>query len=175
LSQLKQMDVSYLPGPLKGWVKSELQKADSKFRRLRADPQALAALVLRHMPLALFLMVPFLALALKGLYVFSGRYYTEHLIFALYLHSFFFLWTALANAFILASRFTGDWSPGQLGQVLTGVFWLWLPVYVLLALRHFYAQGWAMSAWKYFWLMLVYLVLLASVITAVGIISLLQF
>ncbi len=175
LSGLKQLDVSYLPGPLASWVKSELQKADSKFTRLREDPKALAALVFRHMPLALFLMVPFLALALKGLYAFSGRYYTEYLIFALYLHSFFFLWIALANMSLLVALMWGEGFSRPLGRVLSVAFWLWLPVYVFLALRHFYTQGWAMTSWKYFWLMLVYLALLLSVITAVGILSLLQF
>ncbi len=175
LSGLKQLDVSYLPGPLASWVKSELQKADSKFRRLREDPKALAALVLRHMPLALFLMVPFLALALKGLYAFSGRYYTEHLIFALYLHSFFFLWIALANVGLLVVVLWGEGFSGPWGRVLSVAFWLWLPVHVFLALHHFYVQGWALTSWKYFWLLLVYFVLLVSVITAVGILSLLQF
>lgn len=175
-SPLKKTDVSYLPDPLRHWVERELHRADSKYRRLRENPQALAALILRHLPLALFLMVPLVALLLKLFYPLSGRYYTEHLIHVLYLHGFFFLWMAIANGFVLFNLLARAGNPtGAIGTILTVLFWLWVPVYVFWSLRRFYAQGWWLTSWKFVLVIAGYLTMLAAVISVVIIISLLQF
>ena len=50
-----------------------------------------------NMPRAMFVLLPFFTLFLKGLYVRRGRYYGEHLVFALHTHAFaFFSFAALA-------------------------------------------------------------------------------
>lgn len=66
-------------------------------RRLHAEPAALAAEVrdgkdrfIGHWATAMFLLLPLFALWLKLLWLDTGRRYTEHLVFALHLHAFWF-------------------------------------------------------------------------------------
>ncbi len=81
------------------------------------------------LPKAALVLLPVFALILKLLFLGTGRYYVEHLIFALHIHAFAF--------FILTlSLFVGD------EDALGGLLALGLLVYVVVALRTAYAAGW---------------------------------
>jgi hypothetical protein len=97
-------------------------------------------------PKAIFLLLPTIALILKILYFRRSRFYMEHFIFSLHWHSFLFLlltlciflpWQWLRVTIILAS-----------------------PVYLLLAQRHYYQQGWIRTILKHQILMSSYAVLM---------------
>jgi hypothetical protein len=92
--------------------------------------------VLERMPVAVFLLVPLFAVLLKLLYVRSRRYYVEHFIFALHVHAF---------AFILFSlMLPGIAVPGNLSRFTI----LILMVYLLVALKRVYKQGWFRTTFK---------------------------
>ena len=78
------------------------------------------------------------------------RYYVEHLIFALHSHAFTFL---VLTIVALVPAFNGD-GPGPL--LVMGV----LAVYLYLALRRVYGQGWGKTFAKFCWLGFNYLFLL---------------
>lgn len=113
---------------LPGWFCQRLQ------RRLDLAPQVLTAEV-REMPerfvarfgSAMFFMVPLFALGLKLLYANRRMRYTEHLVYALHLHAFWFLALGLT---VLPSK------------ALTDLALLAMPVYSFLAERRVYRGRW---------------------------------
>lgn len=113
--------------------------------------EAIVPGVLDRLPVAVFLLVPLFALMLKILYIRTGRYYIDHFIFALHVHAFaFILFTVLMPVPDTVSRYTT----------------LILLVYLVLAMKRVYAQGWTRTIFK--WLMLSGMYALALGIAIVG-------
>lgn len=131
-----------------------------------ANPQAFKRNFSSNLSLLMFLFLPAYALMLKGFYFFSKRYYMEHLIFSLHLHSFVFLMYLLLviTKTWIAPLFIG-WLPGWLltaisiigGITIVGYFLL----YPLLAMRRAYEESWWLTTLKYFGLGVSYLLILA--------------
>lgn len=112
-----------------------------------------------NLPTMIFLFLPLMALVQKFLYLFSGRYYVEHLLFFVHFHSFFFLVLTIA---ILLSR-VPEFFPGQgpitiLAIVAMSVY---IPVYLFKAMRRVYGQGFFLTLVKYLLLFVAYYVCLA--------------
>jgi hypothetical protein len=104
------------------------------------------------------------------LYIGSGRYYVEHLLFVVHYHAFFFLG---GLAILIAER--ASWlAPGTsfakggevAGGVLTAALVIYAPVYLYVAMRRVYGQGRFVTFAKYSVLGIAYLFCL--VITALG-------
>jgi hypothetical protein len=116
---------------------STLNERLDHFRHM--DPRDASKQLIRgyldHVPQMMFIMLPLFAALLKALYWGSRRYYVEHFVFALHLHAFAFL-TYLA---MMAVR----WPP------LVGVLWMWMFVYLYVALKRVYRQGWVTTGIKY--------------------------
>ena len=126
------------------------------------DQRAAARQLLDNLPLAMFVTLPAYALLLKLFFVSSRRYYAEHFIFAIHLHTFSFL---VYTAMLLLPDYSD--SPGGhagvLGQVVELVFWglfAWVTAYSYLALRRYYRNGRVVTAFKWFVLGGCYVVLL---------------
>ncbi|KAA9331409.1 DUF3667 domain-containing protein [Hymenobacter busanensis] len=102
--------------------------------------------ILKNTSVALFFLMPVFALLLKVLYLRQKRFYLNHLIFSLHLHSFIltlFIVSVLWNHFL-----HNDWYM----QLL-----LWVPpLYLVVALRHVYQQSWRKSTAKALLLMFSY-------------------
>jgi hypothetical protein len=73
-------------------IKEEIDSSLSSIRRdIRAgNKQAVLGKFFKPLPKALFLFLPIVALLFKLLYLGSGRYYVEHLIYVLHNHAFLF-------------------------------------------------------------------------------------
>jgi hypothetical protein len=106
-------------------------------------------------PYAVFALMPFFALLLKLLYLGSGRRYGEHLLFALHANAFAFLMLGLI-------LLVGDPLPA-LGKLL----FLWMVVYLPLAMRRVY--GGRKRATFLRWVILMLLYLTSIVVVVVGI------
>ena len=93
--------------------------------------------------ITLLLMMPFLALILMLLYIRHDYYYVEHLVFTLHFHAFAFL-------LILALGLFGSYLPeGVLALAILSMF-----IYLYLALKRVYGQGWwktFVKFWGIFW------------------------
>jgi hypothetical protein len=95
-------------------------------------------------PTVLFLAVPFFALLLKLVYVRSKRFYIEHLIFSLHLHTWGFMAVLLIDGYGRLARLGPGW-------LLTGFGWLaggWMLWYLLRAFRAVYGQTWRKTVLK---------------------------
>jgi hypothetical protein len=132
-------------------------QADKAYRVLKDDPSRFVASVLDTLPPLMFVLLPLFALLLKLVYLRSHRFYTEHLVFALHNHSFLYIIWIFGQVIELISRFDG------LAVILDWLIFLlnaWIPIYLLLSLKSFYGQGFAMTIFKFTFLSMLYSVLL---------------
>jgi predicted RNA-binding Zn-ribbon protein involved in translation (DUF1610 family) len=141
------------------WLCARLQK------RAVLDPQAVVEdvrLVRERLAAnggaAMFVLMPTFAFGLWLLYRDRRMRYTEHLVFALHLHAFWFI--AIA---VLQVNFT----PLEIAALLA------IPAYAVLAMRRVYGGGWAGLALRAVVLAMVYATLVGLAIVTVGLVALL--
>lgn len=139
------------PGPVRMFVVGAVVEGPHDWR-------AAASQLLDNLPLAMFVTLPAYALLLKVFFYSSGRYYTEHLVFAMHLHTFSFLVYTLTLVMPDTSILPGFFGE-TLGWVSKGL-WLWVAAYSYLALRRYYRGGRFRTAIKWFVLGGCYAVLL---------------
>ena len=151
----KQQRVTPLPFPLRTIARQVVKaRADGK-----TFAQSLITQFLDDAPKAMFALLPAFALLLALTYRRQRRYYVEHLIFALHAHAFTFL---VLTGVALWPAFDGN-GPGPV--VVMGA----LAVYLLVALRRVYGQGWGKTFAKFCWLAWNYLFLLTfTLLLALG-------
>jgi hypothetical protein len=142
------------------WVCKRLQ------RRLDVDPKGLqlqaaelGQRAIGNIGLGMFFILPLFAAGLKLVYLNRGLRYTEHLVFALHLHAFWFV----------ALLFT-------LGDVpwLGTLAGLSIPVYTGLAMRRVYRDRWWALLLRTGVLSLLYLVVMSFVFVGVAVFTLLS-
>jgi len=153
-----------------------LQKYEPRLRdacrKIVADQQSFGRALWNNIPKMMFIFLPLIAAVLSLLYIRSGRYYVEHLLFVVHFHAFFFL-TGIAVLLLerLAELSTGVVASGLAGlQALAGaVLVFYVPLYLLKAMRRVYAQGWWKTVPKYALLGIAYL--FCIVFTGVGLLA----
>lgn len=135
-------------GPLLRPVVRRMKRAEARLNALpqREALRLLVETVEENAPVGVFVMMPISALILKLLYVRRKRFYVEHFVFALHVHSFIFL----AGTVFMLSR------SDPVGKVLL----LWFLVYLFVALKRVYGQGLVRTLVKYAALCVAYTVLL---------------
>jgi Protein of unknown function (DUF3667) len=102
------------------------------FEKALADPKRFGQALTANLQRALFLLLPVFALLLKLLYLRRGILYLDHLVFALHFHAFAFVVLA-AMVLIEAAGIP----PPILAPVGVAA-WLWIFIYLFLALRKVY-------------------------------------
>ena len=115
-----------------------------------------------NLPLAMFVTLPAYALLLKLFFFSSHRYYTEHLVFAMHLHTFSFLVYTVLLLLPEQEDLPGG-EEGFLGQTVSWIYrglLAWAVAYSYLALRRYYRNGRVVTAFKWFVLGGCYTVLL---------------
>ena len=115
--------------------------------------------ILDNIPIALFVLLPIMALVLKVLYPLSRRYIVEHLLFFVHFHAFFFLILILQ---ILFARMAGLLGPedGAIDTISTLILVatsFYVPVYLYKAMRHVYGQGHLVTIPKFLILLVAYI------------------
>lgn len=110
--------------------------------------------------------IPLFAFVLKILYIRKRRFYIEHLVYALHIHSFFYLAVLLT---VLGAMAAKRWTPA-LESPLIWILSIATVVQVFLSIRQVYRQGWFMTTFKFFFGGFVYLFVLitALAITAIA-------
>ena len=138
-------------------------------RKIVADQQSFGRALWENIPKMMFIFLPLIAAAMSVLYVRSGRYYVEHLLFVVHFHAFFFL----AGIVVLLLQRLSETASGSLStgataaeSVLGAALVFYVPWYLLKAMRRVYAQSWWKTVPKYALLGLAYLVSL--VFTGIG-------
>jgi hypothetical protein len=121
------------------WMQRAMERKLAQVGHLPAGEAARAVGrdLLEFAPHMVFLLLPVFAFLLKLLYIRRDRYYAEHFVFALHVHAFVFV------AFLL--MFALPWW-ADLALVT------WMALYVWLAMRRVYRQGWFRTTVKW-WLL----------------------
>ena len=105
---------------------------------------------LENLPVAMFCLLPVYALLLKILYVGHRRFYSEHLVFSMHIHTVAYLvFTVLA---VMPDGVGADW--------LAPLLFLTLAVYYFLALKRYYDNGGFVTLLKFVLLSWLYSMLL---------------
>jgi hypothetical protein len=137
--------------------------------KIVSDTRSFGRALWENLPKMMFLFLPLIALVMAMLYLGSGRYYVEHLLFFVHYHAFFFL---AGIAVLLLDRIGARATGGAAGFVSTIqdivvlVLIIYVPVYLYLAMRRVYRQGRIWTVAKFGTLVIAYLVCLT--LTGVG-------
>jgi len=166
--------IPWMPGWVNEWINNEIEESPQKGKEIEANPDLIKDKVFDVLPATMFVLLPIVALLFKFWYLFAKKYYIEHLIFALHNHAFLFV----AFLLILILNTLAGWlEPGDAGpvnaavEVMDAVILLWIPFYLLLALKRVYRQGWGMTLAKYSLIGTSYLVLLGFTTAFVALLS----
>jgi hypothetical protein len=128
-------------------VKPVEDRLRSACRKIVADQQGFGRALFDNVPKMMFIFLPLIAAVLAVLYLRSGRYYVEHLLFVVHFHAFFFL---AGIAVLLLDHLTGILPGAVVGLVkvaqglLATALVFYVPVYLFMALRRVYGQ----SRWR---------------------------
>jgi len=91
-----------------------------------------------RIPTMLFLGMPLFALVLKLRFLSTGRFYLEHLIFSLHLHTWFFIVIVVAKGYIGLGGLFGSGLANAIEWAVTG----WMLWYLVASFRTVYGQRW---------------------------------
>jgi Protein of unknown function (DUF3667) len=136
------------------WLCKRLQRrVDVDQKVLKREIAELSQRFVSNIGFGMFVMLPVFALLLKLVYWNRRLHYTEHLVFALHVHTFWFIALALAL-------------PNQAG--LSGLAFAAVPVYTFMAMRRVYAGRWWPMLLRGSFVGLMYLLVLSFVLLFVG-------
>jgi Protein of unknown function (DUF3667) len=146
-------------GGVPPWVCKRLERRfDTDPKGLQRQTAELGERAVSNIGAAMFVMLPLFAAWLKLVYLGRRLRYTEHLVFALHLHSFWFLMWALML-------------PGL--PVLGGLAFMAVPVYALWSMKRVYGGRWWPLLLRSMLLSGLYMVAMVLVMLGVGIWALL--
>lgn len=121
-------DGAYFCEGLPQWICKRMQRhIDVDPKAIKDQVEAMGERFVGNVGAAMFVLLPSFALWLRLVYRNRGLHYTEHLVFALHVHAFWFLMLALMLT---------DLGPVVFAAVLA------VPAYTLLAMRRVYGGRW---------------------------------
>jgi len=154
------------------WLEKRLTPERVKImceRVIADDGKAWGSKLLDNIPAALIALLPIMAVVLKALYPLSKRYYVEHVLFVVHYHAFFFLILSLQIMFGRLIALFG--LPGFFSGITTAAVSIYIPVYLAMAMRRVYGQGWLATIPKYFILSIAYMIGMAGILAVTALIA----
>lgn len=147
--QHNPLHIGFLPDQANALLNQRTARIKANIPRIKENPGLLMDQFLRYLPQTLLVLLPVFALILKLFYPFTRRYYTEHVIFSIHMHSFSLLVVIIALLLNeLEDITTRSWLDAGLNG-LSVITLLWVPVYALLAQKRVYQQGWTATVIKF--------------------------
>jgi len=150
-----------------GLFKSFFEEVNPKLKHWLKNPEPLIDSFFEALPYMMFIILPIFALFLKLFYSFSKRYYTEHLIFLLHNHSFIYMVLMLqiivdliVDKLLLSESWIAQISESIL-SLISMLLGYWVVIYIFLAMKRFYRQGWGVTISKSLALGFIYLMMLS--------------
>jgi hypothetical protein len=122
-----------------------------------------------NIPTMMLFCIPLFALVLKFLYIRQRRFYIEHLVYAVHIHSFVYVATIVIALFAMAGE---QWLPVY--QPFVVLLSLAVAVQVFLSIRYVYQQGWFFTTFKFLVGGIVYLFVLALALAVTAIVTFLM-
>lgn len=152
--------------PFEAWLEGRIKE---KIGEDGTNAQLFLKTLRDNIPIMMLCCIPLFAFVLKILYLRKRRYYVEHLVFALHVHSF-----AYIGVVAIALVGTGlEPTLPALSEPVEILLWFALFVQIFLSLRYVYGQGWFFTALKSFAGGVIYTFILAFAVAATAFITLL--
>jgi Protein of unknown function (DUF3667) len=161
-SRLQFGDENGPHGPFETWMQ---QRAKNKLGGDGTNVQLFVETLRSNISTMMLFCIPLFAFVLKILYIRQRRYYIEHLVYALHIHSFFYFAVVLTAFSALAAN---RWAP----VLETPLIWfssIAIVVQVFLSIRQVYRQGWFVTTFKFFLGGFIYLFVLIAALAATAI------
>ena len=121
-----------------------------------------------NIPAMMLCCIPLFAFVLKILYIRKGRFYVEHLVYALHIHTFLYVSVIITSLAVMAANRTVP----ALGGWITGVMTIAIVVQIFLSIRRVYQQGWFTTLAKFLFGGFVYFVILVLAVGATALVTL---
>ncbi|MGB9476254.1 MAG: DUF3667 domain-containing protein [Candidatus Udaeobacter sp.] len=99
-----------------------------------------------NLPYMMLCCIPLFAFVLKILYLRRHRFYIDHLVYALHIHTFAYTGIILI---VLATIGLNRIVPGAIAGWIIALFWIAFVVQIFLSIRRVYRQGWFTSIFKF--------------------------
>src|SRR4051812_1028123 len=122
-----------------------------------------------NIPTMMLCCVPLFAFVLKLLYIRQRRFYVEHLVYALHIHTFAYVGVVVIVLLSMAAQHS---LPALRGLII-GLLCLALFVQVFLSIRRVYRQGWFFTTFKFLLGGLAYFVILVTAVALTAFVTLL--
>jgi hypothetical protein len=131
------------------------QKLEEYIIMCRAPEIAISQL-LKYLSWASFILLPLFAFILKLFYLRRKQLYIKHLLFSIHIHSF---------TFVVLILLTLPWLIfGSLPGIVNTVLIFSIPVYIIIAMHHFYRQRWLKTLGKFVLIGITYNFILSTVV-----------
>jgi hypothetical protein len=121
-----------------------------------------------NIPAMMLCCIPLFAFILKILYIRKGRYYVEHLVYSLHIHTFLYVAVIITALAVMGANRTLPILSGWINLVMAIV----IVVQIFLSIRRVYKQGWFMTLVKFLFCGFVYLVILVLAVGATALVTL---
>ena len=146
--------------PFESWIEG---RAKEKMGEHGTKMGLFISTLLSNLPYMMLCCIPLFALVLKLLYIRRRRFYIDHLIYALHIHSFFYAAVMLIVLLTIGlTRFT----PGAIAGWLIALLWIAFVTQIFLSIRYVYRQGWFFSILKFLFGGFMYLMVLVLALAA---------
>ena len=146
--------------PFERWIEG---RAKEKMGEQGTKMGLFISTLLSNLPYMMLCCIPLFALVLKLLYIRRRRFYIDHLIYALHIHSFFYAAVMLIVLLTIGlTRFTR----GAIAGWLIALLWIAFVTQIFLSIRYVYRQGWFFSILKFLFGGFMYLVVLVLALAA---------
>jgi Protein of unknown function (DUF3667) len=123
-----------------------------------------------NIPAMMLCCIPLFALVLKILYIRKRRFYVEHLVYALHIHTFFYVAVIITSLAVMAANRTVPVLAGW----ITAIMVIAILVQIFLSIRRVYGQGWLMTMIKFLFGGFIYLVILIIGVGMTALVTLLM-
>ena len=152
--------------PFEAWLERQIKE---KIGEDGARAKLFMETVRSNIPVMMLCCIPLFAFILKLLYIRQRRYYVEHLVYALHIHSFLYVAVIITS---LASMGAKQTVPALSGWII-GLMSCAILVQIFRSIRRVYGQGWFFSTAKFLFGGFVYFLILCLAVAATTFVTLL--
>ena len=152
--------------PFEAWLERQIKE---KIGEDGARAKLFMETVRSNIPVMMLCCIPLFAFILKILYIRQRRFYVEHLVYALHIHSFLYVAVIITSLLSMGAKQT---MPALSGWII-GLMSCAILVQIFLSIRRVYGQGWFFSTVKFLFGGLVYFVILVLAVAATTFVTLL--
>jgi Protein of unknown function (DUF3667) len=152
--------------PFEAWLERQIKE---KIGEDGARAKLFMDTVRSNIPVMMLCCIPLFAFILKMLYIRQGRYYVEHLVYALHVHSFLYVAAIITSLLSMGAKQTVPILSGWIIGLMTCA----IVVQIFLSIRRVYRQGWFFSTVKFLFGGLIYFIILVLAVAATTFVTLL--